>query len=66
MSALPTDFLARLNKVKEELLHYPQHWQWSWRQQNAEVFFKDPVVCKSFDQFKLYLGLMIAIGPEFN
>ena len=34
-------FLARLDKVQEELLYYPRrrhwHWRWRWRYQNVKV-----------------------------
>ena len=31
------DFLARLDKVQEELLYYPRRWRWQ-RYQNVKVF----------------------------
>ena len=33
----PTYFLSRLDKVQEELLYYPRHRCWRWRQ-NVKVF----------------------------
>ena len=32
------DFLARLDKVQEELLYYPRHRRWRRRSQNVKVF----------------------------